>query len=147
MQRGRLLRLLVLRRHTLERDNKVLQRSLLLVALGGLAVHEVVKPDRVLEDVVNTAHDAEHTEREDPDTDNRDDRSLVTALKPSEDTEESGQNVNDENSAGQLPRGKRGPEGTVGTGKELAYCFIVNTKSRIKTYRVMKMSQFSVSEI
>jgi len=48
----------VLRRHALEGDNEVLQGALLLVALGGFAVHEVVESDAVLQDVVNTTHDA-----------------------------------------------------------------------------------------
>lgn len=52
-----LLGLLVLRRHTLERYNKVLKRTLLLATLGGFAVHEVVESSAVLEEVVDTAHD------------------------------------------------------------------------------------------
>ena len=36
------------------KHTKVFQRTLLLVALGRLAVHEVVKADRVLEEVVDT---------------------------------------------------------------------------------------------
>ena len=45
----------MLGRDTLERDNKVLERPLLLVALGGLAVHEVVETSAAFEDVVNTS--------------------------------------------------------------------------------------------
>ncbi len=36
------------------KHTKVFQRTLLLVALGRLAVHEVVKADRVLEEIVDT---------------------------------------------------------------------------------------------
>lgn len=48
----------MLRRYALERDDKVLQGALLLVALGGLAMHEVVESDAVLQDVVDTTHNA-----------------------------------------------------------------------------------------
>lgn len=80
-------------------------------------MHEVVETSRALHEVVETTHDAEDTEGEDPDTDNSDDGG-VRADEPSEDTEEGGQDIDDENSAGQLPRGDGGPEGTVGTGDE-----------------------------
>jgi len=111
----RLLRLLVLGRHALERDNEVLQRPLLLVALGRLAVHEVVESDAVLQHVVNTTHDAEDTEREDPDTDNGNDVGLMTILEPTPNGEARGNDIDDKDSAGELPRGDGGPEGTVGT--------------------------------
>lgn len=44
----------MLGRDALERDNKVLERSLLLVALRGLAMHEIVETSAAFEDVVNT---------------------------------------------------------------------------------------------
>jgi len=97
---------------------EVLQRSLLLAALGGLAVHEVVEADAVLEKVVDTSHNAEDAEREDPDSDNSDDGGLLLVLEPTENAKEGGKDINDEDSAGELPRGDRGPEGTVGTGDE-----------------------------
>ena len=50
-----LLRLLMLGRDTLQGDNKVLERALLLVALGRLAVHQVIEADAVLENVVDTS--------------------------------------------------------------------------------------------
>jgi hypothetical protein len=112
----------VLGRDTLQGDNEVLERALLLVAPERLAVHEVVEALAVLEHVVDTAHDAEDTEREDPDTDDTDDRSLLATLEPTEDAEEGSNNVDDEDGAGQLPRGKRRPEWTVGTAKELVSC-------------------------
>lgn len=101
----------------LEGDDKVLQRALLLAALGRLAVHEVVEADAVLQHVVETTHDAEDAEREDPDTDDGDDRSLLLVLEPTEDGEQGSEDIDDEDGAGKLPRGERRPEGTVGTGK------------------------------
>ena len=80
-------------------------------------MHEVVESNAVLEEVVDTTLDAEDTEGEDPDTDHGDNGSLVT-LEPSEDTEEGSNDVDDEDSASQLPRGDGRPEGTVGTGNE-----------------------------
>ncbi len=112
---GRLLRLLVLGGDALQGHDKVLQGALLLAALGRLAVHEVVEPDAVLQHVVETTHDAEDAEREDPDAHNSDDGRLLLALEPAEDGEERGEDVDDQHSTGQLPRGERGPEGTVGT--------------------------------
>lgn len=105
----------MLGRHALEGHDKVLQRALLLVALGRLAVHEVVEADAVLQHVVEATHDAEDAEREHPDTDDGDDRGLLLVLEPTEDGEEGSDNVDDEDGAGKLPRGKRRPEGTVGT--------------------------------
>lgn len=43
----------MLSRHTLERDNEVLQVALLLALLGALSVHEIVKSNGVLEEVVS----------------------------------------------------------------------------------------------
>jgi hypothetical protein len=103
---------------TLERDDKVLQRALLLGALGGLAVHQVVKGSAALHEVVETTHDGEDAEREDPDTDDGNDAGLLVVLEPSEDTEQGGEDVDDQDGAGELPRRDRGPEGTVGTGDE-----------------------------
>lgn len=117
-----LLGLLVLGRHTLEGHNKVLEGALLLAALGRLAVHEVVEANTVLEHVVDTAHDAEDTEREDPDTDNGHDRGLAV-LEPTEDGEESGDDVDNEDGTSQLPRGKRGPEGAIGTVRVLVFIY------------------------
>lgn len=115
----------MLRRHALQRHDKVLEGALLLAALGRLAVHEVVEPDAVLQHVVEATHDAEDAEREDPDTDHGDDRSLLLVLEPTEDGEERGEDVDDQDGAGQLPRGERGPEGAVGTEK---YVSLHNSK-------------------
>jgi hypothetical protein len=112
-----LLRLLVLGRNTLKRDNEILEGSLLLVLLGRLSVHEVVKAGAALHEVVETTHDTEDTERENPDTDNSDNAGLATN-EPTEDTEEGGKDIDDQDGAGKLPRGNGGPEGTVGTGDE-----------------------------
>ena len=99
------------------RPTEILERSLLGVALGRLAVHEVVESNRVLEEVVDTTHDAEDTEGEDPDTDNGDDGGVGTD-EPTPDGEAGGEDIDNEDSASELPRGDGGPEGTVGTGDE-----------------------------
>ncbi|TLD21338.1 hypothetical protein PspLS_09068 [Pyricularia sp. CBS 133598] len=96
----------------------VLKRPLLLVALRGLAVHEVVKALTVLENVVETSHDAENTEGEDPDTDDGNDVSHFVADEPTPDGEARGDDVDDENGTSKLPRRNGRPEGTVGTGDE-----------------------------
>ncbi|EPE08776.1 hypothetical protein F503_04363 [Ophiostoma piceae UAMH 11346] len=113
-----LLRLLVLGRNTLQRDNEVLERALLLVALGALAVHQVVEANGVLEHVVDTSHDTENTEGEDPNTDNSDNGSLLAVHEETEQGEEGGQQIDDQDGTGQLPRGDGRPEGAVGTGDE-----------------------------
>lgn len=95
--------LLVLRRDTLQRNNEIFQRTLFLVLLGRLAVHKVVESNAVLEKIVKTAHDAEDTKGEDPDTDNSDNGSLSTN-EPTEESEEGCDDVDDQNSTGQLPR-------------------------------------------
>ncbi|TLS28806.1 hypothetical protein PpBr36_01840 [Pyricularia pennisetigena] len=97
---------------------KVLERPLLLVALRGLAVHEVVKALAVLENVVKTAHDAEDTKGEYPDTDDGNDVGHLAADKPTPDGEARGDDVDNEDSTSELPRGDGRPEGTVGTGDE-----------------------------
>jgi hypothetical protein len=68
-----LLRLFVLGRYPLERDDKVFQRSLLLAALDGLAMHQIVESNAILEKIVDTSHDAEDAEAENPDTNYSDD--------------------------------------------------------------------------
>lgn len=98
---------------------EIFERTLLLVLLGRLAVHEVVEASAVLEEVVDTTHDAEDTEGEDPDTDNCDDGGVGGAGKePTEQTEEGGKDIDNQDGTGQLPRGDGRPEGTVGTGDE-----------------------------
>lgn len=97
---------------------EILKGTLLLVLLGGLAVHQVVETSAALHEVVETTHDAEDTEREDPDTDHGDNAGAAVLNEPTEDGEESGKNVDDEDSTGKLPRGDGRPEGTVGTGDE-----------------------------
>lgn len=80
-------------------------------------MHQVVEADAVLEDVVDTAHDAEDTERENPDTDNGDNGGLATN-EPTPDTEEGSDEIDDKDGTAELPRGDRRPERTVGTGDE-----------------------------
>jgi hypothetical protein len=80
-------------------------------------VHQVVKSSAALHEVVETTHDAEDTERENPDTDNSDNAGLATN-EPTEDTEKGGKDIDDQNGTRQLPRGDGGPERTVGTGDE-----------------------------
>jgi hypothetical protein len=108
----------VLGRDALQRDDEVLQRALLLGALGRLAVHQVVESTVVLEDVVDTGADAEDAEGEDPDTDDGNDAGLLVVLEPTEDTEEGCDDVDGEDGTAELPRGDGRPEGTVGTGDE-----------------------------
>jgi hypothetical protein len=96
---------------------EILKGSLLLVLLGGLAVHQVVKSSAALHEVVETTHDTEDTERENPDTDDSDDAGLA-ANEPTEDTKEGGKNIDDQDGTRQLPRGDGRPEGAVGTGDE-----------------------------
>ncbi|PMB73754.1 hypothetical protein BM221_001179 [Beauveria bassiana] len=93
------------------------RRTLLLVLLGGLAVHHVVESGRALHEVVETTHDGKDTERENPDTDNGNNGGLAV-LEPSKDTEESGNDIDNQNGARQLPRGNGRPERSVGTGDE-----------------------------
>jgi len=76
---------------------------LFLVLLGRLSVHEVVEADTVLEKVVDASHDAKNTERKDPDTDNSDNGSLVSVKEPSEEGEEGCQEIDEQDSTGQLP--------------------------------------------
>ena len=85
---------------------EVFQRALLGVALRRLAVHDVVEASATLQEVVQAAHDAEDTEGEHPDTDDGDDVS-ATVLEPTEDTEEGGQDIDNQDGTSQLPRGKR----------------------------------------
>ena len=96
---------------------EIFKRTLLLVLLRRLAVHKIVEALATLEEIVDTAHDAEDTEGEDPDTDDSDDAGLATN-EPTEDTEEGGEDVDNQDSTRQLPRGNGRPEGTVGTGDE-----------------------------
>jgi len=112
-----LLRLLVLGRDTLERDNEVLERSLLLVLLGRLSVHEIIKAGTALHEEVKTTHDGKDTEGEDPDTDNSNDAGLSVA-QPSEDTEQGCNDIDDQHGTGELPRGDGRPERTIGTSDE-----------------------------
>ena len=96
---------------------EIFQGPLLQILLGRLAVHHVVERYTVLEQIVDTAHDTEDTEREDPNTDNSDDGGVATN-EPTEKTEESSDNVDAENSASQLPGWDAAPERTVGTSDE-----------------------------
>jgi hypothetical protein len=76
---------------------------LLLVLLGRLSVHEVVEADTVLEKIVDASHDAENTEREDPNADDSHNGSLVSVKEPSEEGEEGCQKIDKQDSTGQLP--------------------------------------------
>lgn len=80
-------------------------------------MHEVVESGGSLEQVVDTTHDAEDTKGEDPDTDDGDNRGLATN-EPTKQGEEGGDDVDNQNGAGELPRGEGRPEGAVGTGDE-----------------------------
>ena len=54
-------------------NNEVFQASLFLSFLGRFAMHDAIETSRVLEEVVNTRHNAEDTESEHVDTHNSDD--------------------------------------------------------------------------
>jgi len=95
--------LLVRSRYTLHGNDKVLERTLLGLLLDALAVHDTVKGNRILHQVVQTTTDAEDAKGKDPHTDNRDNRRL-TADKPAKDTEQSGNDIDNEDRARQLPR-------------------------------------------
>jgi len=81
-------------------------------------MHEVIKCNRVLEEIVNTAQDTENTKRIDPNTDDGDDAGLFAVLKPTEDGEESSNDINEQDGTRQLPRRNRGPKRTVGASNE-----------------------------
>ena len=59
--------------YSLHGDDKVFETALFLLFLGRLAVHYTVETSRVLQEIVNTGHNAEDTEGEKIDTDDRDD--------------------------------------------------------------------------
>lgn len=103
--------------HTLEGNNEVLQVALLLALLRALSVHEVVESDGVLEEVVHSTQDTEDTKGEDPDTDNSDNGSL-SRHEPTKETEESSNDIDNQNSASKLPRWDARPEWAVGTSDE-----------------------------
>lgn len=81
---------------------EVLERPLLGIPLRATAMHEVIEADAVLEDVVETTQDAEDTEGEDPDTDDCDDGCLATN-KPTEQTEECSNEIDNQNGTAKLP--------------------------------------------
>ena len=68
-------------------------------------MHEVIEANAVLEKVVYASHDTEDTKREDPDTDDSDDRCVVVCAmeEPSEEGEERGNKINNQDGARQLP--------------------------------------------
>ncbi|KAF3060281.1 hypothetical protein CFAM422_011359 [Trichoderma lentiforme] len=70
-----------------------------------------------LEEVVETTHDGEDTEGENPDTNNSDNAGLL-ADEPTKDTEEGGNDVDNQDGTAELPRRNGRPERTVGTGDE-----------------------------
>lgn len=82
---------------------EIFQRSLLGVLLDRLSVHQVVEALAVLQEVVDSAHHTEDSEGEDVDTDDGNDGSLTTD-EPTEDSEHGGDDVDGDDSAGQLPR-------------------------------------------
>ena len=96
---------------------EIFQRSLLLILLERLSMHEVIEANTILEKIVDTSHDTEHSEGEDPDTDDSNNRSLTTN-EPPEESEHSCENIYKQNGASQLPRRNRRPERTIGTGNE-----------------------------
>ncbi len=69
-------------------------------------MHQVVETHAVLQEVIDAPEDAEYAEGEDPNPDDCDNRRLPTD-KPAEETEKSGNNINNQNGAGELPRWDR----------------------------------------
>lgn len=80
-------------------------------------MHEVVEASASLEEVVETTHDGEDTEGENPDTNNSDNAGLL-ADEPTKDTEQGGNDVDNQDGTAELPRRNGRPERTVGTGDE-----------------------------
>lgn len=72
-------------------------------------MHQVVESLAVLQQVVDSAHHTENSEREDVDTDNGDDGCLATN-EPTKNCEHSRDDVDGDNGAGKLPTGDRRPE-------------------------------------
>jgi hypothetical protein len=79
---------------------EIFKRSLFLVLLRRLSVHEVIEAYTVLKQVVNATHDAENTEGEDPDTDNGDNGGLTCIEEPTEQSEECCNNVDNQDRTG-----------------------------------------------
>lgn len=107
----------MLSRDTLQANDEVLKGAVLSSPLRRLAVHEVIESSRALHEVVSTTENAEDTEGENPDTDDGDDGGLTTN-EPTPDGEAGSDDIDDQDSTGQLPRRDGRPEGTVGTGDE-----------------------------
>ena len=80
-------------------------------------MHHVIEASGALEEIVKASEDAENTKREDPDTEDGDDRGLA-ANKPTEQGEERGDQIHSQNSTSQLPGGNWRPERTIGTSNE-----------------------------
>ena len=59
-------------------------------------MHQVVEANAVLEQVVDTTHDAEDTEGEDPHTDDSDNVSQLAALEETPDTEAGGKDIDNQ---------------------------------------------------
>jgi hypothetical protein len=60
----------VLSGYTLHGNDKVLQTALFLLFLGRLAVHNTIERGGILQEIVDTGHDTENSEREHVDTNN-----------------------------------------------------------------------------
>lgn len=58
------------------------------------SVHNIIKGDAVLKEVIYTGHYTEHTERKEPDSNHSNDASLLSSNEPSEEAEEGGENIN-----------------------------------------------------
>lgn len=79
-------------------------------------MHEVIEAGTALHEEVEPTHDGKDTKGEDPNTDDGDNAGLLAVLEETEQTEEGGQDIYNENGTGELPRGKGRPEGAIGTG-------------------------------
>lgn len=94
-----LSRFFVLSRDSLHGNQEIFERSLVTLRLSRLTVTDVVETSRSRHQVVSTTHDTEDTEGEHPGSDNSDDVSPVLR-PPSEQTETSSDDVNNEDSTG-----------------------------------------------
>ena len=80
-------------------------------------MHQVVESLAVLEEIVNSTEDTEDTEREDPDPDNGDNGG-PTANEESEQTEECGNGIDNQDGTSELPRRNGRPERSIRTSDE-----------------------------
>lgn len=112
-----LTRFFMLSRDSSHSDYEIFQGSLRSLFFDWFTVHESVKGLGLRHQDVGTAQDAEDAKGPDPDSYDRDNVGPVLG-PPAKEGETSGDNVDNQYCAGQLPRRQRGPEWTFGSGDE-----------------------------